>query len=115
MTLAQGDGSLISALFAYRYLTSSQLARRLRRSGAVIRRAIRRRLRPGGFVVSLQRQPTEEAAYTLGPEGLAVVAHELGCPVSEVPFPRKISTARGFFWKHTVLVNDVAIAFALAT
>src|SRR5262249_8322079 len=110
-----GDTAILIALFTYRSLTSGQLARRLRRSAQVIRRAIRRRLRPGGFVVSLQRQPTEEAAYALGPEGLAVVAHVLGGLVSAVPFPRKTSTARGFFWKHSVLVNEVRIAFDLAT
>jgi len=115
VSLFPGDAAILTALFAYRSLTSGQLARRLRRTAQVIRRAIRRRLRPGGFVVSLQRQATEEAAYTLGPEGLAFVAQELGCPVSEVPFPRKISTVRGFFWKHSVLINDVRIAFDLAT
>src|SRR5689334_14712867 len=114
MTLAPGDPALLMAVFALRYVTSGQLGRRLRRSGQVIRRAIRRRLRPGGFVVNLQRQPTEEAAITLGPEGLAFVAHEFGCPVSDVPFPRP-STRRGFFWRHTMLVNDVRISFDLAT
>lgn len=114
MTLAPRDTAVLKAVFAYRYLTSGQLARRLRRSGQVIRRAIRQRLQPGGFIVSLPRQPTEEAAYTLGAEGLAFVAHELGCPVSDVPFPRP-STSRSFFWRHTMLVTDVRIAFDLAT
>jgi hypothetical protein len=112
--LFPGDAAILIALFTHRSLTSGQLARRLRRSAQVIRRAIRRRLRPGGFVVSIQRQQTEEAAYTLGPEGLAFMAHELGCAVSDVPFPRKATTTRGFFWKHGVLVNDVHIAFDLA-
>jgi hypothetical protein len=114
MTLVPGDEALLSALFAYRYLTSGQLARRYHRSTQVVRRAIRRRLRPGGFVESLQRQATEEAAYTLGPEGISFIAQALGCPVSEVPFPRT-SPRRGFFWRHTMLVNDVRIAFDLAT
>ncbi|WP_437769039.1 replication-relaxation family protein [Sorangium sp. So ce764] len=102
------------AIFAYRYVTSGQLARRLKRSAQVIRRAIRRRLKPGGFVLELQRQPTEEAAYTLGPEGLAFMGNELGCPVSSVPFPRT-STKRGFFWLHTMLISEIRISFDLAT
>ncbi|MCC6898761.1 MAG: replication-relaxation family protein [Polyangiaceae bacterium] len=114
MTLARGDAALLSALFAYRYLTSGQLARRERRSNQVIRRLIRQRLRPGGFVVNLQRSPAEEAAYALGPEGFAFVAHELGCSVADIP-ARTVSTVRGYFWKHTVLVNDIRIAFDLAT
>lgn len=114
MTLAPCDPSILMAIFAYRYVTSGQLARRLRRSGQVIRRAIRRRLKPGGFVVTLQRDPTEEAAWTLGPEGIAFIASEAGCPVSSVPFPRT-SAKRGFFWRHTMLVNDIRIFFDLAT
>ncbi|WP_437625980.1 replication-relaxation family protein [Sorangium sp. So ce1151] len=114
MTLAPGDPAILMAIFAYRYVTSGQLARRLRRSGQVIRRAIRKRLKPGGFVATLQRDPTEEAAWTLGPQGIAFVANELGCPVSTVPFPRT-STKRGLFWRHTMLVNDVRISFDLAT
>jgi len=115
MTPAQGDGALLSALFVYRYLTSGQLARRHRRSNQVVRRLIRERLRPAGYVINLQRQPTEEAAYVLGPEGFAFVAHELGCGVADIPASRSVSTIRGFFWKHTVLVNNVRISFDLAT
>jgi len=116
MTLAQGDGALLSALFVYRYLTSGQLARRHGRSNQVVRRLIRERLRPAGYVVNLQqRQPAEEAAYTLGPAGFTFVAHELGCSVTDVPASRNVSTIRGFFWKHTVLVNNLRISFDLAT
>ena len=115
MSLAQGDAALLSTLFVYRYLTSGQLARRHARSNQVIRRLIRQRLRPGGFVTSLQRQPTEEAAYALGPEGFAFVAHELGCSVADIPASRVVSAVRGFFWKHTVLVNNIRISFDLAT
>ncbi len=115
MTLAPGDAALLSALYVYRCLTSGQLARRHARSNQVIRRLIRERLRPGRYVVCLQRQPTEEAAYTLGPEGLAFVAHELGCSLADIPSSRVASTVRSFLWKHTVLVNDVRIAFDLAT
>ena len=114
MSLAQGDADLLLALFAYRYATSGQLARRSVRSTPVIRRAIRQRLKPEGFVVTLQRDPTEEAAYTLGPEGLAFIAHELKCPVSDLPFP-KTSTSRSFFWKHSMLITDIRISFDLAT
>ncbi len=114
MTLVAADRPLIFALFTYRYLTSGLLARRCARSTQVIRRAIRRRLKPGGFVLSLQRQPAEEAAYTLGAEGLSFIAQAVGCPVSALPFPRP-STSRGLFWKHSMLVNEVRIAFDLAT
>lgn len=115
MTLATGDSALLSALFVYRYLTSGQLARRHTRSNQVIRRLIRERLRPNGYVVNLQRQPTEEAAYALGPKGFEFVAHELGCSVAEIPASRIVNTARGYFWKHTVLVNNIRIAFDLAS
>lgn len=115
MTFAAGDGALMSSLAVYRYLTSGQLARRHGRSSQVIRRRFREFLRPEGYVVTLQRQPTEEAAYALGPKGFEYVAHELGCSVEEVRAPRNVATVRGFFWKHTVLVNDIRIAFDLAT
>lgn len=114
MILAPGDAQLLLSLFTYRCLTSGQLARRHARSTQVVRRAIRRRLKPGGFVVSLQRSPTEEAAYTLGPAGIAFMAHELGCPVPDVPFPRT-GTSRGIFWRHSMLIIEVRIAFDLAT
>lgn len=115
MNLVPGDAAILLALFRYRCLTSGQLGRLLARNAQVVRRAIRLRLRTGGFVVSLQRQPTEEAAYALGPEGLAFMAHELACPVSNLRFPRRVATTRGFFWKHSVLINNVRIAFDVAT
>lgn len=116
MTFAAGDGPLLSSLATYRYLTSGQLARRHGRTSQVVRRRIREFLRPDGYVVTLQRQPTEEAAYALGyPKGFEYIAHELGCPLEDVPAPRNVSTVRGFFWKHTVLVNDIRIMWDLAT
>ncbi len=114
MSLVLTDVPIIEAVREYRHISSGQLARVTGRSAQVIRRAIRKRLRPEGYLASIQRQPAEEAAYTLGPEGLAFVAHELGCPVSHLPFP-KGSTSRGFFWRHTMLVNEIRIAFNLAT
>jgi hypothetical protein len=113
VTFAQADLHLIWHLYTYRYLSSGQLACRCGRSQQVVRRAIRRRLKPEGYVLSLQRQPAEEAAYTLGSAGLALVAHELGCPVSHLPWPRT-STSRGLYWKHTTLVTDIRIALDLA-
>ncbi|MFO0570198.1 MAG: replication-relaxation family protein [Polyangiaceae bacterium] len=115
MTFAAGDGAVLSSLGVYRYLTSGQLARRHGRSSQVIRRRIREYLRPEGYVATLQRHPTEEAAYALGPKGFEYVAHELGCSIADVPAPRNVSTVRGFFWKHTVLVNDIRITFDLVT
>jgi hypothetical protein len=108
MNLVPGDAAILLAVGQYRYLTSGQLARLTGRAPQVIRRAIRKRLRPGGYLVNIQRQQTEEAAYCLGPEG----AHDLGYQISDVP---RTSTIRGFFWRHTMLVNDIRIAFDLAT
>ena len=116
MRLFPDDVVILALLREYRYLTSGQLSRLTGRSGQVLRRAIRRRLRPGGFVTDLHRtHPTEEAAYTLGPEGYAFIAHELGCAVADLPFSRKASRVKSYFWLHTLLVNEVRIALAVAS
>lgn len=114
MSLVPGDDGILKALYEYRYLTSGQLARRTRRSTQVIRRAIRRRLVPGGLVVALHRRCTEEAAFALGAQGVKFIADNLGCPVAEVPFPPP-SPARGLFWQHFMLINDIRISLDIAT
>jgi hypothetical protein len=115
VNLFPGDSTILMALYEYRVLTSGQLGRITRRNPQVIRRAIRKRLRPGEFVSDLRRNSTEEAAYMLGPEGVAFVAHELGCEPQELGRPNKTNTVRTFHFRHWLLVTDVRIAFSLAT
>lgn len=114
MSLVLTDVPILEAVREFRYITSGQLARVTGRSAEVIRRAIRKSLRPEGYLVAIQRNPAEEAAYALGSEGFSFVANELGCPVSHLPFP-KPGTNRGFFWRHSMLINEIRIAFELAT
>jgi hypothetical protein len=114
LSLVQGDGDLIWMLFAYRYATASQIARRFGRSPPVVRRAVRLRLQPGGFVEYIHRKVSQEAAFTLGREGLTFVAEHLKCPVSDLSFP-KTSATRGFFWDHSMAINEVRLSFDLAT
>ncbi len=115
MHLAPGDSLLLELIFEYRYVQSGQLKRLTGRSGQVIRRRLRR-LAAAQFVVILTRSPTEQAAYALGPLGFEWIAHQLGVAVSDLPFSRKVSQDKtaSFFWKHTLLVNDVLIAFRMA-
>lgn len=115
MNLSAGDARIIMFLYAFRFLTTGMLALLTGRDPQLIRRALRKRLRPGGFVASFNRLPAEEGAFTLGPAGLAFVAHELGCTVNDLPFPRKVTTHRSFLFRHTLSISEVRVLFTLAT
>lgn len=115
MNLSSGDAKIIMLLYWFRFLTTGLLALLTGRDRQNVRRAIRKRLRPGNFVSAFNRLPTEEAAYTLGAAGLAFVAHELGCSVSDLPFPRKVTTVRSFLFRHTLAISEVRVLFTLAT
>jgi hypothetical protein len=65
------------------------------------------------LVASFERGPTEEAAFFLGPEGLKYMAEACGTSPAFLPVPREMNSKRGLFWRHTMLVNDVRIAFSL--
>lgn len=114
MSLAAGDVAIINAVYRYRFVTTSQLALLLGRAPQVIRRANRKRLRPGGFLVNFNRLPSEEAAYTLGPNGLAFVARELGCSVADLPMSKSVGTARSFFFDHLLMITRTRVAFDMA-
>ncbi|MEM7151317.1 MAG: replication-relaxation family protein [Myxococcota bacterium] len=113
--MAEGDIELIQALYRYRYLRSGQLSRLTERSSQVIRRRLRW-LAGQGYVQMLARGKAEQAAYSLARGGFEFVAHASGVPVSALPFSRKIDENKtaSFFWRHTMLVNDVVIAFEQA-
>jgi len=116
MSLADADKPILRDLFSYRFLQSGQLGLLRGRSSQVVRRAIRKRLVPGKYVVNMaQRFPTEEAAYTLGPEGFEFIAYEHRCSVSDLPYSKKINRVKSYFWKHTLLTNNVRIAFDLGS
>jgi Replication-relaxation len=113
MNLFPGDARILMLLYEFRFLTTGQLSLLTGRDPQIIRRAIRKRLRPT-FVTAFSRRPTEEGAYTLGEQGLEFVAYELGCALNELAFPRRVSTARSFFFRHTLAISDVRVAFAIA-
>ncbi len=115
MSLVSGDFDILSALLEYRYLTSSQMSRLLGRSSQVLRRRIRAHLAPQGYVIALDRLPAEQHAICLGRAGFELMADELGVPVSELPFSRKVNRTRSFFFNHhTILIGDIRIALSLA-
>lgn len=114
MAFTEDDAAIVRMVAAYRYVTPDLLARRLGRSKAVMRRRMRRELVPGGYIVEMPRAASESAAYTLGPMGFELLAHDQGVPVSALPFSRKITKVRTFLWKHTMLVNSIRVAFELA-
>jgi hypothetical protein len=115
--LAAGDEAILQALFLYRVLTSSQLARATERSSAVVRRRMSRFLVPTGLATALDGGPTtEEKAYALGPEGVAMFSERLGLSPERLPFSARPPAGPGsVFFRHLRLTNDVLIAFAAAT
>lgn len=114
MAFTDDDVAIVKTTADLRYVTPDLLARRLGRSKAVVRRRMRRELVPAGYIVEMPRAANESAAYTLGPLGFELVAHALGIPPWALPFSRKITKVRTFLWKHTMLVNEVRIAFEVA-
>ncbi len=114
--LAPGDASILWALYTLRYARSGQLHRYLDRNGKSIRRRIHDCLAPEGLVISLRRRPVEEAAYALGPKGFDFIAAEFGIEATEIPYSRQVSqdVVESIFWRHTLAINDVRIAFEKA-
>ena len=114
MSFVHADTLFLFFLLSYRYLRSGQLARLSGRSGQVVRRRMRELIRLG-FVVSLRRMPLCEMVYALGPKGWEHVAGELGTSPGNLPYSRStVKSAETLFLQHTLLTNDVRIAFDLA-
>ena len=114
MAFVHADTVLLFALFSYRYLRSGQLAKLSGRSGQVVRRRMRELIRLG-YVVSLKRIPMCEMVYALGPKGWEHVAKELDTQPSKLPYSRStVKSAETLFLQHTLLTNDVRIAFDCA-
>jgi hypothetical protein len=114
MPFVRGDEALLVALFTYRYLRSGQLARLTERSVQVVRRRMRA-LVELGYVVALERLPMAEIVYALGPKGWEQMAKELETSPAKLPYSRvNAKSAETIFMQHTLLTNDVRIAFDLA-
>lgn len=115
MTPVEGDRLILEALYGHRVLRSGQLAKLLQRSSPVIRRAIRDRLEPQGLVQRLAGGATDQTAYCLSREGLEYMADVGGIDLGSLPFSAKPPAGpSSLFFRHTVLANDIWIAFQLA-
>ncbi len=106
-----GDIPIVWLLFEYHFLQTGQLARLLERSRQVVLRRLRELVRLD-FVKPLSTGVAEENCYALGPMGWRLIAHELNTTVDKLPFSKRGSRALSFFWKHTLLTNDIRIALA---
>ena len=114
MSAFAGDEVILMALYEYRLLSSGQLARLTGRSQQVVRRAIRKRLRPEKLVADIRRHVSEEAAYTLGVEGLKYVARVLRVDADELFRANRVMGERTLFFRHSILVSEIRLAFNLA-
>jgi hypothetical protein len=115
MTPAEGDRLIVAALYEHRVLRSGQLAKRVQRSPPVIRRAIRERLEPEGLVQRLTGGAADQVAYCLSRAGLEYVAESRGQDLGSLPYSAKPPAGpSSLFFRHTVLTNDIWIAFQLA-
>jgi hypothetical protein len=114
MAFVQRDHVFLWLLFEYRYLRSGQLAVLAGRSNQVVRRRMRA-LNSAGLVLTLKRYPMEEQAYTLGPMGYEIIAHELGTQPAALPFSKKAPRLESLYLGHTLLTNQTRISMTLAT
>ena len=111
MAFVRADEVLVFALLRYRYLRSGQLAALSDRSVQVVRRRMRELVRLG-YAVTLERISMHELVYALGPKGWDHVAKELKVSPNKLPYSRSNSrSAETIFLQHTLLTNDVRIAF----
>ncbi|MBN2527766.1 MAG: replication-relaxation family protein [Deltaproteobacteria bacterium] len=113
MARVQGDNILLVGLFEHRYLRSGQLALYSGRSGPVVRRRMNELIRLK-LVIALEREPMHEVVYALTVKGYDCVGEFLELEGSLAFSSSTSKSAETMYLQHTLLCNDIRIAFAHA-
>lgn len=118
LVLQPRDVELLKALFACRYLTTSQIQQVFfGRNRSVVCARLNQKLLPHGFVsrhVQDAAFHTTDAVYALGRAGIRVLAQELQVAPHAVGRGLERS-AESFFLRHLLAVNDLWAALRYAT
>jgi hypothetical protein len=112
--LTERDHDILTSVYQYRYLTTSQL-RRLHFPSAQTATRRLRILRQAGYLTSLHATGIDEQIETLSHLGLTVVADVLSTPVEELEWPAMVSVSQdSAFLKYACTLTDIQMALTTA-
>ena len=117
MLLQKRDLELLKALFACGFLSTSQIQKLFfNQNHSVVCRRLNKRLLPNKIVTRYRSGLafcSTEAVYTLGTEGISILAEELNVDTSEIFKPGK-QKFNPLFLSHTLEINDFWISLRAA-